>query len=100
MLGDTEDILARLSWLGTNKVEDDYSMLDDNENSLGEAEAVPRRGESLFATPIRHGGGGTPLGTLGGGKRDGIGFTVRGHTKGSLPPCLKTVLGLPQRANC
>ena len=83
-----DNILARLLCLGTNKDKDYYSFLEDNENSLGGAKAVPRRGESLFATPIHHGGGGTPLGTLGGGKRDGIGFTVRGHTKGSLPPCL------------
>jgi hypothetical protein len=68
LLGDTDNILAGLLRLGTKEDEDNYSLLEDNENSLGGAEAVPRRGESLFATPIRHGGGGTPLGTLGGGE--------------------------------
>ena len=35
ILGDTGDILARLLRLGTNGDKDDYSILEDNENSLG-----------------------------------------------------------------
>ena len=54
--------------------DDKYSLLEDN--SLGGAEAVPRRGESLSR------GGGTPLGTLGGGRRDGLDFEARGHRNG------------------
>jgi hypothetical protein len=35
ILGDTDNILARLSRLGTDGDKDDYSILEDNENSLG-----------------------------------------------------------------